>query len=109
MTDEQAREWTRAYARRFAGEMREIVDATLEYVDLGFDPRYRLIVRSRTAQEPDWHVLAGAGLAVLAGVVSKSLGRRVGPRQLRRHLEHFVAASTNEYFDLKQFFEGTEK
>jgi len=84
-------EWTRQHAQAFRAEILEVAHAALGHVDISTGKRARVLVRPRRSREP-WRPLDCLTLDLLAAALSAELGRKVGPKYLRRMLEHAATA-----------------
>jgi len=100
-------EWTRQHARAFRAEILAVAGAALNHVDATIHPGKgaRVLVRPRRSKEP-WRPLDRLSLALLAAAVSQDLGRKVGPKYLRRMLEH--AATAFLLMPIEQFWSNEQ-
>lgn len=90
-TDFDVQQWTRQNARALADEMFELAASAAKFAEFGMDSRTRLCARQLDAADGDpWHAVSRLALGLVAGLVSRDLGREVRPRHLKRMLEHFA-------------------
>lgn len=90
-TDFDVQQWTRQHAEAFRAEILEVAGAALNSVDVTIHPGKvaRVLVRPRGSKEP-WRPLDRLALALLAAAVSRDIGRTIGPRHLKKMLEHMA-------------------